>query len=122
MTLKPYLWAIRVITFFALSVLVYIISFVDPDIAGISGKIAFYFTILLSLSGMLSLFLYRIRRSSIESGEVNIWLEIRQGFLLALLFIGLLFFQELGILLWWDGLLLAAGVLLIELYFLSDRE
>jgi hypothetical protein len=52
----------------------------------------------------------------------NIILSLRQGILLALLATSLLVLQGLRMLLWWDGLLIVAGIFLIELYFLSDRD
>jgi len=48
-------------------------------------------------------------------------LSLRQGMLLSLLACGLLFLQSFRILVWWDGLLLLAGIFLIELYFLNKN-
>ena len=52
----------------------------------------------------------------------NIILSFRQGILVALLATSLLVLQGLRILLWWDGLLLVAGIFLIELYFISGDD
>jgi hypothetical protein len=56
-----------------------------------------------------------------ESVAINIGLSLRQGFLLAILTLGILILQGMRVLVWWDGLLLVAGIFLMELYFLSKE-
>ena len=56
-----------------------------------------------------------------ESTAVNIGLSFRQGFLLAVLALGVLILQGMRLLVWWDGLLLVVGIFLVELYFLSKE-
>jgi hypothetical protein len=62
-----------------------------------------------------------IRRKTLgeEAAQSNAGLSLRQGILLAILVIALLVLQSFRMLVWWDGLLVLAGVILIELYFLS---
>jgi len=73
------------------------------------------------LSGIFNLFLLRLRKKSVnaEAAHYIIGLSFRQGILLACFAIGLLILQSLRILIWWDGLLLLAGIFIIELYFVS---
>lgn len=122
MTLKSYLWVMRVSTIFALAGWVYVINFVDPEDYGIFGKILFFGISFLLLSGIFFLLLSGLRRKAIEKGEVEIGTNLRQGTLLSILAVTLLFFQSIRILVWWDGLLVAAGIFLVELYFLSQKE
>ena len=56
-----------------------------------------------------------------EMHIANVALSFRQGILLALLAVGLLILQSFRMLVWWDALLVVAGVFLIELYFLSKN-
>lgn len=96
-------------------------KYVDPETTGIMGKILFYLILFFALSGIFNLFLLFLRKR-ITNGEnafANIGLSFRQGSLLAILAIGLLILQSFRMLVWWDGLLLLAGVFLVELYFLS---
>lgn len=100
-----------------------VIVYVDPEKAGFPGKAVFYLVLFFSLCGFFNLFLLLMRKKML-GGEVallNISLSLRQGFLLALLTVGILILQSFRILVWWDGLLMVAGIFLAELYFLSKE-
>ena len=121
MTLKAYIWGIRFVTLLSLVAFVFVINFVDPDAAGLAGKLLFYLSLFFVLSGVFNLLLLWLRRKSVnaENAHVNIGLSFRQGILLACFAIGLLILQSFRVLIWWDGLLLLAGIFIIELYFVS---
>ena len=117
---KGYLWIIRIVTWLSLVALIFIILRVDPE-KNPSAKVFFYSALFFFLAGMINLFLLRLRRRRMRGELVyeNIVLSLRQGILLAFLAVGLFLLQGFRMLLWWDGLLLLAGIFLIELYFLS---
>jgi len=102
-------------------VLVLIVYYIDPNSGGVIGKLLFYLVLFFFSSGLFSLILLWLRRKIIseETAFSNVGLSFRQGILLALLISGLMVMQSFRILVWWDGLLLLAGIFLIELYFLS---
>jgi len=124
MTIRAFQWGIRSSTFISLFSLILVVYNIDPEKSELIGKILFYLSLFLFLSGIFILFLIWLRRKS--GGEkvalVQVGMNFRQGILLALLAIVLLFLQNLKILVWWDGLLATAGIFLIELYFLSRRS
>jgi hypothetical protein len=125
MTLKSYLWGMRVSTVFALAGWILVVLYIDPDKSGAVGQLLFYGSTFLLLSGIFVLLLGRINRKKDPDREtfaINIGESFRQGVLLSLLFLIMLFFQEKGILTWWDGLLAVAGIFLVELYFLSHKH
>lgn len=121
MTIKAYTWGIRFITILSLAAFVFVVKFIDPLLTGVIGKALFYLSLFFVLSGIFNLFLLRLRRKSVdtENAAANIGLSFRQGILLACFAIGLLILQSLRMLVWWDGLLLLAGIFLIEFYFVS---
>jgi hypothetical protein len=121
MTLKSYVWGMRIVTLFSIVALFLAINYLDPESSGTAGKILFYLVLFFVLSGFFNLFLLWLRRNmtTSETAFYNVGLSFRQGVLLALLFIGLLILQSFRVLVWWDGLLLLAGIFLVELYFLS---
>lgn len=121
MTLKSYIWGMRIVTLFSIIGLVSVVYLVDPEASGPVGKVLFYLVLFFTLSGIFNLFLMWLRRRMItsETAFANVGLSLRQGMLLALLAIGLLLLQSFRVLVWWDGLLLLAGIFLVELYFLS---
>lgn len=121
MTLKSYVWGMRIITLFSGLALGAVVYYIDPDSAGIFGKILFYLILFFVLSGVFNLFLLWLRKvlAGPETALANVGLSFRQGMLLAVLAIGLLILQSLRMLVWWDGLLLLAGIFLVEFYFLS---
>jgi hypothetical protein len=122
MTLKSYLWGMRISALLSLGALVLVIWYIDPIKAGIPGLVLFYGSAFLFLSAIFVLFFTWMRKSdSPEKVQINLSLSFRQGILISLLTIGLLLFAQFRILRWWDGLLLVVGTLLIELHFLTRR-
>jgi hypothetical protein len=121
MTLRSYLWGMRIITLFSFGALLFVVFYVDPDTSGTVGKIIFYFVLFFSVSGILNLFLIFSRRKIMggDTALATVGLSFRQSILLSIFVAGLLILQSFRMLVWWDSLLLAAGIFLIELYFLS---
>lgn len=121
MTLKSYLWGMRIGTLASLSALFLIVYYIDPEKSGIQGKIIFYFTVFLALSGIFILMLSWARRKLRKEGAVfsDFGISLRQGALLSVLAVVLLILQSFRFLTWWDGLLAVAGIFLVELYFLT---
>lgn len=124
MTLKTYLWSIFGGALLSLIALGLVIAKVDPQTAGFLGQLMFYASAFLFFSGMF-VFIFTLSRmrwsAQVESMSSVLAASFRQGILLALLCIILLLMQSFRVLTWWDGLLVLAGILLVELYFLARK-
>ncbi len=124
MTLKSYLWGIRIGWAISLAAWTMVFINVDSEKSGIVGLLLFYVSAFLFLASTFVLLLTWIwRKSQRNEDEAMIYISVsfRQGVLLALLFILLLIFQQHRVLTWWDGALSVAGIFLIELFFLTRR-
>lgn len=121
MSLKAYLWGLKISTVLALSAWGLTLFWVDPQKGGWVGQLLFYSSLFLTLSGIFALLLTAVRKRKTDNEEqmFHVGMSLRQGLLLAVLAIALLAMQRFGVLVWWDGLLAVAGILLVELYFLS---
>ncbi len=124
MTLKAYLWGMRISWVVSLTAWVLVFLRIDPETAGISGLVLFYFSALLLLASTFVLMLTWIwgkfqKDEDLALAYVNI--SFRQGTLLAILTILLLVLQQNRMLTWWDSALSVAGIFLVELYFLTRR-
>ena len=122
MTLKSYLWGMRISWAIALAAWVLVFINIDPEKSGAPGWLLFYISMFLLLASTFVLLLTWIwRKSQKDEDEAMMYIGVsfRQGMLLSLLFIVLLLFQQYRVLTWWDGALSVAGVFLIELYFLT---
>ncbi|MCD6149729.1 hypothetical protein J7J13_03025 [bacterium] len=121
MTLKSYLWGMRISAALSVAAWSAVVYNINPEEAGIVGQILFYLSLFLALAGIFILFLTWSRRkiSGNERAFAHLGMSFRQGVLLSVLANTLLAFQSFRILTWWDGLLLVAGIFIIELYFLS---
>jgi hypothetical protein len=97
------------------------VNYFDPSKSGIVGKLLFFVVLFFFLSGLFNLSLLFLRRKLLggEGALATVGLSFRQANLLSLFCIGLLILQSFRMLEWWDGLIVLAGVFLIELYFLS---
>lgn len=121
MTIKAYLWGMRLCTLVAFVSLVLVINFVDPKRDGLIGQLLFYASVFFSVTGIAALFLFWLRRkfSNFEIVDANAGISLRQGALVAFTLVALLILQSFRLLVWWDGGIVIAGILLIELWFLS---
>jgi hypothetical protein len=121
MTLRAYIWGMRIITLFSLFSLGVVAFYVNPEGSGVVGIGMFYLVAFFVLSGMFNLLLLFVRRKILgdELATKNIQLSFRQGMLLAVIVLAMLILQSYQLLIWWDALLVVAGVFLVELYFLS---
>ncbi|MDD5397200.1 MAG: hypothetical protein PHW24_04045 [Candidatus Moranbacteria bacterium] len=124
MKLKSYLWGIRISAAATLAAWILIVKQVDPEKAGAIGQILFYGSTFLLLSGLFILFFSWLRRhvgGNEETALIYIGVSFRQGILMSVLAIFLLFLQQNRVLTWWDGALSVAGIFLVELYFLTRK-
>lgn len=121
MTLKSYLWGMRISTLLSFFAFCLVVCYTDPEKSGIPGKFIFFLTLFLLFSGVITIFLTWLRRTFGKEGVIfsELGMSFREGILLSLLLIVLLVLQSFRILVWWDGLLAVAAIFLIELYFLS---
>lgn len=124
MTLRSYLWGMRLAFVASLAVLILVIKQIDPDVSGIIGQVLFFAAAFFFLASLFILFFTWLRKkisSDEESVVVHLGISFRQGVLLALLVTILLLAQRFRVLIWWDGALAVAGILLAELYFLTRK-
>lgn len=61
-----------------------------------------------------------VNKNEVYYGHINI--AFRQGSLLALIAVGCLVFQLLGVLTWWSGMLLIATLTLVEFYAMAKEQ
>jgi len=121
MTVKGYLWGMRLSTLVALAALGLVVYFVNPFRDGILGQTLFYVSMYFSITGLATLFLFWLRRrfANNETVYLNVGVSFRQGMLVALTVSLMFLLQSFRLLVWWDGGLIIVGVLLVELWFLS---
>ena len=124
MTLKSYLWGMKIGAVLSCAAWILVVVNVDPEQSGLAGALLFYGSFFLFLSALFVLFFTWLRKKTQAGDEMafhQVGVSFRQGILLALLADLLLFLQSLRVLTWWDGALAVAGVFLVELYFLTRR-
>ncbi|KKP93014.1 MAG: hypothetical protein UR99_C0060G0001 [Candidatus Moranbacteria bacterium GW2011_GWD2_36_12] len=124
MTLRSYLWIIRTGVIAMLAAWILVIKQVDPEKTGAIGQAIFFVATFLLLAGVFVLFFTWLRRSiggDEKTALAYIGMSFRQGVLMSVLVVALLFLQQNRLLTWWDGALAVAGIFLVELYFLTRR-
>jgi len=131
MSYRFFLWAMRILVAVSFVALLVFIIFLSPysntDSSWeliLSNVIIFESSLFFGLFASFSLLLFWLRTSKLKNPRKKeldcfVGVSIRQGFLLALVFLFLLIMQSFDILVWWDGLLVVGAVILIELYFLA---
>ena len=121
MTIRAYLWGMRISTAVAVAALGFVIYYIDPTHYGLVGQVLFYVSLFFSITGLATLFLFWLRRTFYKNEVVysNVGISLRQGSLIAAAVCALLLLQSFRLLVWWDGGLVITAILLIELWFLS---
>lgn len=121
MTIRAYLWGMRICTLAALVSLVLVVTYINPVKDGILGQVLFYVSLYFAVTGMATLFLFWIRRVFFKKSVIqeNVGVSFRQSALIAAAICLLLLLQSFRLLVWWDAGIVIAGTLLTELWFLS---
>lgn len=121
MSLKAFIWSLILSTLLALGAWLFVLFNIDPYESGVVGEVFFYFSLWLFLLGVwVNILVWlRIKLLTGEGAIETMGLSFRQGLLLALLIVSIIILNAHGYFTWWIGLLVVAGIFLIELYFLS---
>jgi hypothetical protein len=127
MTAKTFLWGMRLVAALASVSVVLLVLYTspyqnqNPDNTNPINIALLQTAIFFALGGIFSLFFFWLRRraSGNEILGAHLGVSFRQGLLLSLCIVLLLTLQSFRVLTWWDGLLAAGAVLMVELYFLA---
>lgn len=118
------LLAVFLVAVFSTVALLLVVMRANPFSVSVWPQIAFFLSLFLSVASFLALAGYFVRlflyRNEIFLSHLTI--ALRQGMLGALLLCVSLYFQHLRVLTWWNALLLACIVALLEVFFLSRED
>jgi len=104
------------------AILVFTLLKLDPK-QGFVTVFTFYVSLTLTITCLFSLLSFMVRRK-VTNNELffaNIKVSFRQALLLAVFADLTLFIASIGLLTWWDIILLALSLILLELYFESNK-
>ncbi len=123
MTLKRYLNLMGLLTLICWLAWIFVLFFINPDETGLIGFILFYFSLFLAILGSVAIIGFVIR-ARLKKGPVFKQVEnaFRQGIWLSIFLIGILLLKSLGLLEWWNGLVLFFFLVFLEFFFLSSRK
>lgn len=121
MTIRSYLWGMRMLALAALAALAFVVFYINPERDGLLGKVFFYASLFFSVTGLATLFLFWLRKIFLKEEDLKdcIAISFREGALIGIAVCGSFILQSFRMLVWWDAGILVAGALLIELWFLS---
>ena len=127
MITQKFAWGMRSVLFLGILLTTASVIFLSPyhnpiiEEKNIFSIIFFHLSISLLFFGIFSFSLFKLRKKfhTEEFLKTHLGISIRQGFLISLILVGILFLQEMRVLTWWGGLLVIGAVFIIELYFLT---
>ncbi len=119
MTFRAFLWSVGIFTVGATVAFLATLFLVDPDEAGLFGRILLFGSMMIVLSGIAIILFSELYRTALgeEGAAHHVGLLFRQGVLLGGYGVGLLLFQYWKIFFWWTALFLLVAFLLVELSF-----
>jgi len=114
-----FIWTNLSILAISVASLIVLLFNINPFEAQPKTLIYFLLSLFLGLATIICLFLYSLRMARGQKYLATKYMKVsvRQGFLVSVLVVGLLLLLAMKSLNWWDGLLLVASIVLIELYF-----
>ncbi len=123
MTLSSYLWGLRISVLTMIIAFASVIFYVNPYEFNAIAYMFFYITLFFLVTSFTTLILthlwYRFVGDEITSTEIRI--AARQGMLLGLLACILAYLQQIRFLIWWDMIIVAIAVFLLEMQMLLRR-
>ncbi len=101
-----------------------IVGIVDPEEAGLLGLLLFYSAFSLALIGTFAMggMVVRALLRRHEAVSRHIAVSFRQSLLLTVLFVGALALQSQALLTWWNLLLFAGTLVVLECFLISFRS
>jgi hypothetical protein len=119
MNLRVYLFSLFIGFLVAFGVWLLILFNIDPFKTDFLSIAAFYASLFIWLSSLISLINYFVRLwfNNKEVVYANLTTALRQGMLISLIVVGLLILEQLNVLNWWVGGIWSIVVLLTELFF-----
>lgn len=119
MKTRSYLFILFCVTLFSLGFSVYMLLGTDPYASDALTISIFFISLFIFITGLLTLlgFYFRVKISNNEVFYAHFYPAIRQAGLIAFVLVGLLILNSLRVLTWWDAIMFALAVLLLELYF-----
>lgn len=119
MKTRMYLFLLFCITLFSLGFFILILFNVNPYQSDLLTNSMFFVSLFIFITGILTLvgFYFRVKISNNEIFFSNFTPSLRQASLFSLTIVGILVLESLRVLTWWDAIMLALSILLIELYF-----
>lgn len=124
MTFRQYLFWMTLSTALCWLGVFSILNIVDPVDAGVLGLVLFYAALSLALIGTFSVLgmLLRAALRRHEAATRHVAVSFRQSLLLTLLVVGALILQSRMILTWWNLLLFAGTLVVLEFFLISFRS
>lgn len=119
MKIKTYLFTLFCITLLSLGVFLTILFNFDPTSADFITKSAFFASIFILTTGLLTFsnFYIRIWATNKEVIFSHLPISIRHSVLISLVFVGLMILSSLKVLTWWDAGMFIVVIIMLELFF-----
>ena len=123
MKLKSYLFSVFAVTLLSLGVWFMILFNIDVDTADFLTISAFFGSLFLWLTGILTfiIFYFRVWISNNEVIFTFLPISIRHSILISYTLVGILSMNALNVLTWWDAIMLILVTVLIELFFRAKK-
>ena len=124
MTLNKYLILMTLTTIVCWGAWISVINTINPIEAGFLGFFFFYSSLLLALTGTLSVIGFFIRKLVLkeELAFCHVAVSFRQAILFSILVAGSLILQAKGLLTWWNVLLFILALTVLEFFFISFKK
>ncbi len=122
MSLQGYLLGLKMSTLFAFCAWAGVVLYIDPEASGMFGQSLFFATLFLWLAGILTLLMTWLQRKLFDDewAAHALGANMRRSVFIASFSLILLLLLSFRMLVFWNGLLVGAAFLLIELYFVHS--
>jgi hypothetical protein len=119
---RSYLFGISITALLTLVALSLVLIYFDPNSVGVTGIVLLFLSLTIALISWLVLAGYAVRTRFAQTAEMAFKVALRQGITAGLFTAGLILLKTLDFLNWWNAVMLAVAVLLLEFRFKTKVE
>jgi len=118
MLARGYLIGTMITTLLTLAAFLLVLFYFDPLSSGLVGVVLFFISLGVTLMGAITLVVFAIIKNWYPDKQVEAYgIALRSGILLGVVLVSLIILKSLGVLSWWNTLMIILVAVVLEIYF-----
>lgn len=118
MPARGYIIGTMITTLLTLVAFLLVLFYFDPLTSGLVGIVLFFISLGITLMGIITLMVFAMMKNKYPDDPVKTYnISLRSGVLLGVVLISFIFLKSLGVLSWWNTIMIILVAVVLEIYF-----